>query len=230
MDGLLVGVIAFFAVRGTIKGFAKSAFSLLSFIAAILLAFCFCTKLSFALANGCFLKTAVYDAVSSVLKSIDVGLTEQKFFSANEMQLFLNSLDLPLYAKSFLLMLVGKIHFVGSFSIEEAIKEPIYHIFLKLFSFLMIFLVVFLILKIIQMLVLKKIKFKFFVVSNRAFGFLLGIGMGVLVYGTIVLLLVSLSQFVLSDFLIKKIEEGHLSSIIFNKFGDKIIAFVNDLF
>ena len=224
MNGLLVAVLAWYAVRGTFKGFVKSAFSLLCVIITLFSSFMLAGEFAKVLLNVNFLEKPIGVVVEKTLNALDEELANREFSSTDEVLGFLDNKPLPLYAKSVLKNACENIFFDGKKTLFLLVKNYFYNILIKIISFLFIFAIIYLFLWPIQRFLIRRLRGTSFVVTNRVLGFLLGTVKGVVVYGTIVILLAGIGKFVLSDFILQKIQQGGLSSIIYDKFGEKFVS------
>lgn len=224
VNTILVGILAVFAVGGTFKGFLRSVFSLLGFIVAILVAFALTPGVSKMVEDKQILYNSISGATKSVVEALDENFGSLEFESSQEMLEYLQGADIPLYAKSVLLKLVKGTSFEGKFTLSQVVARPLYSFAIKFIVFAVLAIIFYIIVKIVQIITLKMVKLPFFKVTDRVLGFLFGLALGVIIYLLIVSIMILISQFVLSDWIIKKIEGGYLSSIFYHNFGDKVIG------
>lgn len=217
MNAVLVALLGIFAVGGAMKGGLKTIFSLLSFVIACAVSFAFYSHLATALFDANILNASLCNGVNDILSGLSQSLTQQVFGSTGEMIDFLRQTDLPYYGKSMLISLLSNISVDGEFTISKVVAAPLYKIALEAISFALIFIVSFVFLKILQHYLLKITNFAFIKVTDKVLGFIIGTGFGVIVYFVLVYFLVQLSHVFLSDWIIKKINEGYLSSIFYKK-------------
>ena len=217
MNAVLVALLGIFAVGGAMKGGLKTIFSMLSFVIACAVSFAFYSHLATTLFNANFLNAPLVNGVNDILSGLSKSLTQQVFGSTGEMIDFLRQTDLPYYGKSMLISLLSNISIDGEFTISKVVATPLYKISLEVISFALIFIVSFVLLKILQHYLLKITNFSFIRVTDKVLGFIIGTGFGVIVYFVLVYFLVQLSHVFLSDWIIKKINEGYLSSIFYKK-------------
>ena len=230
MNWLLVSLLAAFAVGGTFRGFVRSVFSLFSFVIALLLAFSITPSLSNKFIDQKFLYQPISSVVESVVGGIDENFNSVEFSDKTEMESFVKSADIPLYAKSVLSGIIQKIDFSGSFTVSQIVTGPLYSAGMKIISFVILAVGIYVIMKIIQYFVVKKIKLPFLKVTDRVLGFIFGVVLGVVVYLFMVCVMLAISQFILSEWIIKKIESGYLSSIFYERYGEDILAKLYSLF
>lgn len=230
MNWLLVSLLAAFAVGGTFRGFVRSAFSLFSFIITLLLAFSLTSTLSNKFIDQNFLYQPISNLVESVVGGIDEDFNNVEFSNSEEMGNFVKSADIPLYAKSVLGGIIQKVNFSGKFTVSQIVTGPLYSTGIKIISFLILAVGIYVIMKIIQFFVIKRIRLPFLKVTDRVLGFIFGIVLGVAVYLFIICVMLAISQFILSEWIIKKIESGYLSSIFYERYGESILTKLYSLF
>lgn len=224
VNTILIALVAFFSAGGTFKGFLRSVFSLLGFVIALLAAFALSPSVCKVAEDKQVLFAPISGAMRSVVESLDENFEVQEFDSDEDMLEYLKSSDIPLYAKSVLIKLVEKADLEGKFTISQIVIRPLYSFALRFIVFIALAIIFYVIVKIIQIVTLKMVKIPFIKVTDRVLGFLFGLTLGLVVYFLIVSIMILVSQFVLSDWIIKKIEGGYLSSIFYEKFASRVIG------
>lgn len=224
VNAILIAILAAFSVGGTFKGFLRSVFSLLGFVVAIGAAFALTPSVSHLAEEKSFLQAPISGAVQSVVEALDENFAKLEFSEQDKMLAYIKTSDIPLYAKSVLVKLVEKTNFEGKFTISRIVSRPLYSFAIRFVVFALLAIIFYVIVKILQIITLKMVRLPFLKVTDRVLGFLFGLTLGIVIYFLIVSIMLLVSQFVLSDWIIKKIEGGYLSSIFYQNFGDKVIS------
>ncbi len=227
VNTILIAILALFSVSGMFKGFVKSLFSLVSLALATLTAFFLTSWLAGLLVDASFLERPISNWLTSLLNNIDERLVSQKLNSIEQMFTLIEECQIPFFAKTILLNIISDISFSGEFTVASLIIPRFYNMIVKVLVFAVSIIVVYLILKIAQFYVCRLLNFKSLRVTDKALGFIFGLGKGMAVYIIFTAVLICVSQFILSDWLINKIEQGYVSALFYHKYGSFILGFLN---
>ena len=225
MNALLVAILAWFSVNSCFKGFVKTIFSILSFGASVILAFLLTSPFSTFLIDKKAFDKEISSVVSVVLRNQSELFIEEKVDSKEKMIALIYSTEAPYFTKSVLEQMVDGVDFSGAFSVAEIVSPIIYCQTIKIISFVFLLFLFLLLLKILQSFLSRFLKFFNLQATDKALGFLFGVVLGLFVYCVLVCLIIFLANIFGSDYLIKKINEGAISSLIYQNFGDKILSF-----
>lgn len=226
MNALFVAVLTWFSVNGCFKGFVKTVFSIFAFGVAIGLAFLLTTPLSKFLTDKEILKKESQSVSFFVLQTQSELFVSEQAQSKEEMIALIYSSQASYFTKSVLEKMIAKVDFSGEFTVEQIVSPLIYQQAIKIFSYLVLFFFLLLMLKILQGGISKFLNFFNLQATDKALGFFFGVLLGVLVYFAVTCLIIFLGNVFASDFLIKKINEGWFSSLIYQNFGNKIIGLI----
>ncbi len=210
---------------GAFKGFVKSMFSLFSLALAATIAFFTASWLAQIFVEAGFIEQPISNWVTSILSGLDEGLVSQQFESSEQMLAFIQERDMPYFVKTILASVIENITFTGNFTVSSLMVPRLYNLFIKVIAFAIILIVVYFLLKILQ-IYLSKVKIKFLRVTDRALGFIFGVVMGLAIYLIFTAVLICISQFMLSQWLIEKIEQGYVSALFYHKYGDAILNLI----
>lgn len=210
-------MLSTFAVGGVWKGGIKTIFSLISFAAAFFIAYYLYPLIAERLFKAGLLSDSLTNCVTDVLSGLNQQLVERVFSSAKDMIAWISGLDLPYYGKNVLLSVLENVSFSGDFTVAQMVANPLYKFMLEAICFAVIFVLLFVLFKILQLFLQKLVRFEFLKVTDKVLGFLIGIAFGVAIYFVIVYFLAMVSNVLLSDFLVEKLEEGYLSSIFYKR-------------
>ena len=225
VNTILIAILAAASVGGAFKGFVKSVFSLFSLALAATIAFFTASWLAQIFVEAGFIEQPISNWVTSILSGLDEGLVSQQFESSEQMLAFIQETDMPYFVKTILASVIENITFTGNFTVSSLMVPRLYNLFMKVFAFAIILIVVYFLLKILQ-IYLSKVKIKFLRVTDRALGFIFGLVMGLAIYLIFTAVLICISQFMLSQWLIEKIEQGYVSALFYHKYGDAILNLI----
>lgn len=229
MDAIFVALVATFSVNGCFKGFVKSLFSLLSFILAVGLAFWLASPTAEFLTSKSFLEVPIQASITTAAENLDERFATVKFDSGEEMLQAVDESDIPVHAKLLLRSVLKNLSFEGKFTISEVLTPPLYKSAMKIIAFVLLLAVFSVLFKLVQILLTKLINLGFLRVTDKTLGFLLGAVKGLILYFILIAIMILISRFMFSGWLIGKIEGGSVSSLIYQKFGDAILKALNFL-
>lgn len=223
MNALLISLLGIFSVRGLFKGFVKSFFSLFAFLLALVLSFFVANYIKNVLVENQVFYGEIYNFICDKIINIDEELSANQFDSKEEMIKEIEDCDISGYKKFLLRAILEKVNFNKSMTISQALIFPVYSLIMTLLCWLVLFVVLHVLIKIIEYYFLRLVSLKYFKMTDRALGFLFGIIFAMIIYVVIIILLILLSHLMFSDYILTKINEGYLSSIIYNKYQQRIL-------
>ena len=223
MNALLISLLGIFSVRGLFKGFVKSFFSLFAFLLALVLSFFVANYIKNVLVENKVFYGEIYNFICDKIINIDEELSANQFDSKEEMIKEIEDCNISEYKKFLLRAILEKVNFNKSMTISQALIFPVYSLIITLLCWLVLFVVLHVLIKIIEYYFLRLVSLKYFKMTDRTLGFLFGIIFAMIIYVVIIILLILLSHLMFSDYILTKINEGYLSSIIYNKYQQRIL-------
>ncbi len=214
MDWILLGICLFFSIKGWLKGFISTLFSICGTFLIIYLSWQFSDVVTE------FLKK-IFDLESFFTEVIDSKILVT-FSNIQELQSFIQNE----FVFAILLKLVGNISFEGNLTAGEILSPSISNLVYKIISFIILFFCLMIILYFVKFIINKIITFCHFSFLNRSLGFCVGILQGLLIFGVIFFLFSVLANFLLNEELLNFINSGVVSQFVYNNIIIKGIDFL----
>ena len=216
MDFLIIALILVYAFLGFYKGALKMLVSLFSAVLLFLLSY----YVSIALANS-LQGSAIYQSVYDFLQNIFDNMLPGEFKSMSEVLAVVGSMSNVILRLVFQTVLKN-ITFEGSLSFGEIITPTFTLIFFKVILFIFCFILLSIAFKIISFLLKKSIESVGLGKINRVAGFLLGGLKGFVVSMVVFIFLSFLSSLGINSELTSFVEDGVISSYLYNQYFLKI--------
>lgn len=216
MDFLIIALILVYAFLGFYKGALKMLVSLFSAVLIFLLSY----YVSIALANS-LQGSTIYQSVYDFLQNIFDNMLPGEFESMSEVLAGVGSMSNAILRLVFQTVLKN-ITFEGSLSFGEIITPTFTLIFFKVILFIFCFILLSIAFKIISFLLKKSIESVGLGKINRVAGFLLGGLKGFVVSMVVFIFLSFLSSLGINSGLTSFVEDGVISSYLYNQYFLKI--------
>ena len=216
MDFLIIALILVYAFLGFYKGALKMLVSLFSAVLLFLLSY----YVSIALANS-LQGSTIYQSVYDFLQNIFDNMLPGEFESMSEVLAGVGSMSNVILRLVFQTVL-NTITFEGSLSFGEIITPTFTLIFFKVILFIFCFILLSIAFKIISFLLKKSIESVRLGKINRVAGFLLGGLKGFVVSMVVFIFLSFLSSLGINSGLTSFVEDGVISSYLYNQYFLKI--------
>lgn len=216
MDFLIIALILVYAFLGFYKGALKMLVSLFSAVLLFLLSY----YVSIALANS-LQGSTIYQSVYDFLQNIFDNMLPGEFESMSEVLAVVGSMSNVILRLVFQTVLKN-ITFEGSLSFGEIITPTFTLIFFKVILFIFCFILLSIAFKIISFLLKKSIESVGLGKINRVAGFLLGGLKGFVVSMVVFIFLSFLSSLGINSELTSFVEDGVISSYLYNQYFLKI--------
>ena len=216
MDFLIIALILVYAFLGFYKGALKMLVSLFSAVLLFLLSY----YVSIALANS-LQGSTIYQSVYDFLQNIFDNMLPGEFESMSEVLAVVGSMSNVILRLVFQTVLKN-ITFEGSLSFGEIITPTFTLIFFKVILFIFCFILLSIAFKIISFLLKKSIESAGLGKINRVAGFLLGGLKGFVVSMVVFIFLSFLSSLGINSGLTSFVEDGVISSYLYNQYFLKI--------
>lgn len=216
MDFLIIALILVYAFLGFYKGALKMLVSLFSAVLLFLLSY----YVSIALANS-LQGSTIYQSVYDFLQNIFDNMLPGEFESMSEVLAVVGSMSNVILRLVFQTVLKN-ITFEGSLSFGEIITPTFTIIFFKVILFIFCFILLSIAFKIISFLLKKSIESVGLGKINRVAGFLLGGLKGFVVSMVVFIFLSFLSSLGINSGLTSFVEDGVISSYLYNQYFLKI--------
>ena len=216
MDFLIIALILVYAFLGFYKGALKMLVSLFSAVLLFLLSY----YVSIALANS-LQGSTIYQSVYDFLQNIFDNMLPGEFESMSEVLAVVGSMSNVILRLVFQTVLKN-ITFEGSLSFGEIITPTFTLIFFKVILFIFCFILLSIAFKIISFLLKKSIESVGLGKINRVAGFLLGGLKGFVVSMVVFIFLSFLSSLGINSGLTSFVEDGVISSYLYNQYFLKI--------
>ena len=216
MDFLIIALILVYAFLGFYKGALKMLVSLFSAVLLFLLSY----YVSIALANS-LQGSTIYQSVYDFLQNIFDNMLPGEFESMSEVLAVVGSMSNAILRLVFQTVLKN-ITFEGSLSFGEIITPTFTLIFFKVILFIFCFILLSIAFKIISFLLKKSIESVGLGKINRVAGFLLGGLKGFVVSMVVFIFLSFLSSLGINSGLTSFVEDGVISSYLYNQYFLKI--------
>ena len=218
MDFVLLLILAFYFVRGCLKGFVSTLFSLVgTFVVALI---------SLQLMHQFLPIAESYcgDFVKETLGGLFDGLVKGNFANIDDLEIALSATKFGTLFSFFISKLIGNISFDGTLTAGQILAPTISTILIKVVLFLIIFVVFEILLKILRLFLNKIIKKCGFSVGNRILGGVLGLLKGIFVFGIVFFSLSMLSNIILSEGLLQFVRSGQISNLLYENLLSKIVG------
>ena len=216
MDFFIIALILVYAFLGFYKGVLKMLVSLFSAVLLFLLSY----YVSIALANS-LQGSTIYQSVYDFLQNIFDNMLPGEFESMSEVLAVVGSMSNVILRLVFQTVLKN-ITFEGSLSFGEIITPTFTLIFFKVILFIFCFILLSIAFKIISFLLKKSIESVGLGKINRVAGFLLGGLKGFVVSMVVFIFLSFLSSLGINSGLTSFVEDGVISSYLYNQYFLKI--------
>ena len=216
MDFLIIALILVYAFLGFYKGALKMLVSLFSAVLLFLLSY----YVSIALANS-LQGSTIYQSAYDFLQNIFDNMLPGEFESMSEVLAVVGSMSNVILRLVFQTVLKN-ITFEGSLSFGEIITPTFTLIFFKVILFIFCFILLSIAFKIISFLLKKSIESVGLGKINRVAGFLLGGLKGFVVSMVVFIFLSFLSSLGINSGLTSFVEDGVISSYLYNQYFLKI--------
>lgn len=215
MDYILLALCVYLGIKGCIKGLVSMLFAMFGVVVTVIAAW--------------MLTKFAMPYVSSVAGNMFTGLIEDRlnslvpgeFSNMTDLLQAVGNSKLSMFG-ALLFRLCGDITFEGSLTIGQIFAPSISNLLIKIIVFIAIFIILYLLTKILRFFINKIIKKCGLSVGNRMLGAALGILKGLILFGILYFVLVSLANLFLLEGLLKFIEDGAFSKFIYNNFIIKI--------
>lgn len=216
MDWILFVLVGYYFVKGYLKGFVATLFSLIGVFFVVIV--------SYKLTDVCFpiVQNLVGDNVYKFLKN---GLDKTivgTFDNVIDLKNTILSSNFKIFA-IFVNILTKNITFDGRLTAGQILSPSLAILTIKVCTFISLFLVLSIILKLLKILTDKLVKLCGLSGGNKLLGGVLGIVKGALVFGTIYVSLTVLSNFLLNEQLATFVQSGVVSNYIYNNYIKIII-------
>ena len=220
MDFVLLAILAFYFVRGCLKGFVSMLFSLVgAFFVAII-----SWKLTqfFLPSAQNFAGGAVFDT----LRNLFDGILPGTFSNLEEFQAALSISKVGVLFSLFATRLLGNITFDGSLTAGQILAPTLSKILISLFTFLLIFLLLEIFLKFLRAFLNKIIKKCGLSMGNRILGGIVGLLKGALVFGIVFAALSISANVLLNEGLLQFVKSGTVSNFLYTNLLTKILNLI----
>ncbi len=226
MDTIFIALFALFSVGGVFKGLAKSAVSFAFFVLALMAALLLAGPSSDFFMEKNILKDEICGLSNSILTSMDSSFLEIVCTSQEEVLEVIENSETSESVKRVLERFAQNINFEGSFSVAELLSPVFYRLILVAVVIAINFILLLFVLKVLQPFVVRLIKVRFFLVTDKVLGFLFGALQSAVVYFLIVVAAIAVGEFFGIQFLINKVQQANVASIIYQNYGGRILAFL----
>ena len=218
MDFVLFAVLAYYFLRGCLKGFLSMLFSLVGVFFVAIISW----KLSevFLPTVQSFAGGAIFDAVRNLLDGIFPG----NFANLAEFQASLSLSSIGALFSVFMGKLLENITFDGSLSAGQILAPTLSKILISVLTFLLIFLILEILLKILRFFLNKIIKSCGLSMGNRILGGVVGLLKGALVFGLVFALFSILANVLMNEGLLEFVKSGEVSNFLYENF---LVKFLN---
>lgn len=217
MDWILLAICIFYFVKGYFKGLISMAFSLIGTFAVIYIAW----KLTPNFVG--YVQNWFGDNLFSTLQKTFDNMISGEFSSASEFQTALLQTNIGKIFGLFLSSFFENITFDGTMTAGQILAPTLCELILKVVTFLVLFIFLICVLKFLSFLLNKLIKIFGFQHGNKILGGLFGTIKGILVFGVIYMVMVSIANFTLNVSLQSFVQSGIVCNFLYENLTSKIV-------
>ena len=218
MDFVLLGISAFYFVRGCLKGFLSMLFSLAGVFFVAVLAW----KLTETVLP--FVQSFAGGTVFNTLRSLIDGIVPGEFDCIADFQTAVSSSRIGFLFNLFLAQLFANLTFDGTLTAGQILAPTLSVIVLKVLTFILLFLILEILLKLVRFFLNKIIKKCGLSMGNRILGGLLGLAKGLIIFGIFYVVMTIAANVLLNEGLLEFVRGGAVSNFLYENFISKIIG------
>ncbi len=217
MDYILLALCLFCVLRGIFKGFVSMLFSLLGVFFVVFLAWKLCDM--FVPISEELFGTQLETFVSNLLDEMFEG----SFSDSSALEEVISESKYGVIFSLFFGSILENITFDGNLSAGEILGYSTTSILIKVITFAMLFLLLFLAVKILRALLNKLVKKCGLSFGNRCLGGVVGLIKGLLLFGVVYFVFISLANLLVNESLLNFVTSGTISNYLYENFISVII-------